>query len=47
MFIGFSQTLSNEEAGIKEGDELPIKGTIHLQGDQKYRLNYLGNKFYV
>lgn len=44
MFIGFSQTLSNEEAGIKEGDELPIKGTIHLQ-NQKYRLNYLGNQF--
>ena len=44
MFIGFSQTLSNEEAGIKEDDELPIKGTIHLQ-NQKYRLNYLGNQF--
>jgi outer membrane lipoprotein-sorting protein len=44
MFIGFSQTLSNEEAGIKEGDELPIEGTIHLQ-NQKYRLNYLGNQF--
>lgn len=44
MFIGFSQTLSNEDAGIKESDELPIKGTINLQ-NQKYRLSYLGNQF--
>lgn len=44
MFISFSQTLSNEEAGIHEGDEPPIRGEINLQGD-KYSLNYLGNKF--
>lgn len=44
MYIGFSQTLSNEEAGIKEGDEPPIRGEINLQGE-KYHLNYLGNKF--
>ena len=44
MFIGFSQTLSNEEAGIKEGDEPPIRGEINLQGE-KYSLNYLGNNF--
>ena len=44
MYIGFSQTLSNEEAGIKEGDEPPIRGEINLQAD-KYSLNYLGNKF--
>ncbi len=44
MFIGFSQTLSNEDAGIKEGDEPPIRGEINLQGE-KYSLNYLGNNF--
>ncbi|MDC1465340.1 outer membrane lipoprotein carrier protein LolA [Polaribacter sp.] len=44
MYIGFSQTLSNEEAGIKEGDEPPIKGEINLKGE-KYKLNYLGNHF--
>ncbi|PQJ78551.1 LolA family protein [Polaribacter porphyrae] len=44
MYIGFSQTLSNEEAGIKEGDEPPIRGEINLQGE-KYNLNYLGNNF--
>ena len=44
MYIGFSQTLSNEEAGIKEGDEPPINGEINLAGD-KYNLNYLGNTF--
>lgn len=44
MFISFSQTLSNEEAGINEGDEPPIRGEINLQGE-KYLLNYLGNKF--
>lgn len=44
MFIGFSQTLSNEEAGILEGDEPPIKGEINLMGD-KYNLKYLGNLF--
>ncbi|MEN8776557.1 MAG: outer membrane lipoprotein carrier protein LolA [Polaribacter sp.] len=44
MCIGFSQTLSNEDAGIKEGDEPPIRGEINLQGE-KYNLNYLGNQF--
>jgi outer membrane lipoprotein-sorting protein len=44
MYLGFSQTLSNEEAGIKEGDEPPIRGEINLQGE-KYNLNYLGNNF--
>jgi outer membrane lipoprotein-sorting protein len=44
MYIRFSQTLSNEEAGIKEGDEPPIRGVINLQGE-KYSLNYLGNQF--
>ena len=44
MYIGFSQTLSNEDAGIKEGDEPPINGEINLKGE-KYRLNYLGNHF--
>ena len=40
MYLNFSQTLSNEEAGIKEGDEPPIRGEITLQGE-KYQLNYL------
>ena len=44
MFISFSQTLSNEDAGIKEGDEPPIRGQITLQRE-KYNLNYLGNNF--
>jgi outer membrane lipoprotein-sorting protein len=44
MHIVFSQTLSNEDAGINEGDEPPIRGIINLQG-QKYHLNYLGNTF--
>lgn len=44
MYISFSQTLSNEDAGIKEGDEPPIRGEITLQGE-KYHLNYLGNNF--
>lgn len=44
MMIGFSQTLSNKEAGIKEGDEPPIRGEIYLQGE-KYNLKYLGNNF--
>lgn len=44
MYIRFSQTLSNEEAGINEGDEPPIRGAINLQGE-KYNLNYLGNQF--
>ncbi|WP_297803948.1 outer membrane lipoprotein carrier protein LolA [uncultured Polaribacter sp.] len=44
MAFDFSQTLSNEDVGIMEGDEPPIRGQISLQG-QKYSLNYLGNKF--
>ncbi len=44
MYLGFSQTLSNEDAGIKEGDEPPIRGAIKIQG-AKYSLSYLGNKF--
>lgn len=44
MYLSFSQTLSNEEAGINEGDEPPIRGEINLQGE-KYNLNYLGNNF--
>lgn len=44
MNIQFSTTLSNEEAGIKENDEPPIRGKIMLQGDQ-YKLEYLGNTF--
>jgi outer membrane lipoprotein-sorting protein len=44
MSINFSQTLSNEDAGIMEGDEPPIRGQISLHGE-KYSLNYLGNKF--
>lgn len=44
MYLGFSQSLSNEEAGIKEGDEPPIRGEINLKGE-KYNLNYLGNNF--
>ncbi|MEO9571605.1 MAG: outer membrane lipoprotein carrier protein LolA [Polaribacter sp.] len=44
MAISFSQTLSNEDAGIMEGDEPPIRGKITLQGE-KYSLNYLGNNF--
>jgi outer membrane lipoprotein-sorting protein len=44
MLIGFSTTLSNEDAGIKEDDEPPINGNITLQGE-KYNLEYLGNTF--
>lgn len=44
MYLGFSQTLSNEEAGINEGDEPPIRGEINLK-KEKYSLNYLGNQF--
>lgn len=44
MYIDFSQTLSNPEAGIKEGDEPPIRGVVHLAGN-KYKLDYLGNNF--
>lgn len=31
MYLGFSQTLSNEDAGINEDDEPPIRGVINLQ----------------
>jgi len=44
MAIHFSETLSNEAAGIQEGDEPPLKGNITLQGE-KYNLNYLRNTF--
>ncbi len=44
MTIAFSSSLSNEDAGIKEGDEPPIKGIITLEGE-KYNLEYLGNTF--
>jgi hypothetical protein len=44
MFIGFSQVLINEDAGILEGDEPPIRGEINLMGE-KYNLKYLGNLF--
>ena len=44
MTIAFSSSLSNEDAGIKEGDEPPIKGLITLEGE-KYNLEYLGNTF--
>ena len=43
MVLEFSQTLINEDAGIKEGDELPIIGSIALQ-KEKYNLDYQGNK---
>ena len=44
MTIAFSSSLSNEDAGIKEGDEPPIKGLIVLEGE-KYNLEYLGSTF--
>lgn len=44
MYIEFSSSLVNEEAGIKENDEPPILGKITLQ-QEKYNLDYLGNKF--
>lgn len=44
MQIGFSTTLVNEEAGIKENDEPPRNGRITLKGE-KYVLDYLGNTF--
>lgn len=44
LFIDFSQTLINEEAGIKKGDEPPIRGEIIIAGE-KYQLDYLGNTF--
>lgn len=44
LFIGFSQTLINEDAGIKKGDEPPIRGEIYIM-KEKYHLEYLGNTF--
>jgi outer membrane lipoprotein-sorting protein len=44
MKIIFNSSLSNEEAGIKEGEEAPMKGTIFLEGE-KYNLNYIGTNF--
>lgn len=44
MTIHFNETLSNEAAGIQEGDEPPLEGIITLQGE-KYNLSYLGNTF--
>ena len=44
MKIVFNSSLSNEEAGIKEGDEPPMRGTIFLEGE-KYNLNYIGSNF--
>jgi hypothetical protein len=44
MKIVFTSSLSNEAAGIKEGDEPPMKGTIFLEGE-KYNLDYVGNSF--
>ncbi|MFT5761855.1 MAG: outer membrane lipoprotein-sorting protein [Polaribacter sp.] len=44
MEITFTSSLSNEAAGIKEGDEAPMKGTIFLEGE-KYNLDYFGNSF--
>lgn len=42
--IAFTSSLSNEDAGIKEGDESPMKGNIFLEGE-KYNLDYIGNSF--
>ena len=44
MKIAFTSSLSNEDAGIKEGDEPPMKGNIILEGE-KYNLDYIGNSF--
>jgi len=44
MYIEFSSSLINEDAGIKENDELPIRATITLQGEL-YNLDYQGNHF--
>ncbi len=44
MTIAFSSSLSNEDAGIKEGDEPPIEGKIILEGE-KYNLDYIGSSF--
>ena len=42
--LSFSSSLTNEDAGIKEGDEPPNKGNIILSGE-KYHLQFLGNDF--
>jgi hypothetical protein len=44
MDIGFSSSLVNEDAGIYENDEAPLRGTIIIR-NEKYLLDYLGNKF--
>ena len=44
MQIDFKSSLSNADAGIAEGDESPIIGSITLEGE-KYNLSYLGNNF--
>ncbi|MFY0604189.1 MAG: outer membrane lipoprotein carrier protein LolA [Flavobacteriaceae bacterium] len=44
MYLEFSTTLVNDEAGIKENDEPPTLGRITLQ-KEKYNLDYLGNTF--
>lgn len=44
MKIEFTSSLSNEAAGIKEGDEPPLQGIIFLEGE-KYSLDYIGNSF--
>lgn len=44
LYIEFESSLSNEDAGIKEGDEPPMKGKIFLEGE-KYNLDYLRNTF--
>ena len=44
MEITFTSSLSNEAAGIKEGDEPPMKGNIFLEGE-KYNLEYIGSTF--
>ena len=44
MQIGFSSSLVNEEAGINENDEPPMRGNITIKSE-KYILDYLGNKF--
>jgi hypothetical protein len=44
MKITFMSSLTNEDAGIKEGDEPPMKGVIILEGE-KYNLDYLSNSF--
>ncbi len=44
MYISFSSSLTNKDAGINENDEPPMRGTITLQGE-KYSLDYMGNKW--